>query len=42
MHKIFRKRSMKINSAHHQAVGNLAPMLRATAHTATALWRQLN
>ena len=33
MHKIFRKRSMKINSAHHQAVGNLAPMLRATAHT---------
>ena len=31
--QIFRKRSMKINSAHHQAVGNLAPMLRATAHT---------
>ena len=33
MHKIFRKRSMKINTAHHQAVGDLAPMLRATAHT---------
>lgn len=33
MHRIFRKRSMKVNSAHHQAIGQLAPMLRATAQT---------
>ena len=33
MRKIFRRASIRINSAHHQAVGELAPMLRATAQT---------
>ena len=33
MHRIFRKRTIKVNSAHHQAVGELAPMLRATGKT---------
>ena len=33
MRKIFRRDTLRINSAHHQAVGNLAPMLRATAQT---------
>jgi len=33
MHRIFRKRTLKVNSAHHQAVGELAPMLRATGKT---------
>ena len=31
--KIYGKAKMRINSAHHQAVGELAPMLRATAWT---------
>lgn len=31
--QIFRKPKLRINSAHHQAVGKLAPMLRATAST---------
>ncbi|MDE2682180.1 MAG: gamma-glutamyl-gamma-aminobutyrate hydrolase family protein [Verrucomicrobiota bacterium] len=31
--KIFRRTTLRINSAHHQAVGTLAPMLRATAQT---------
>lgn len=31
--KIFGKPTLRINSAHHQAVGKLAPMLRATAWT---------
>lgn len=31
--KIFRQSTLRINSAHHQAVGELAPMLRATAKT---------
>ena len=31
--RIFRKDKLRINSAHHQAVGKLAPMLRATAWT---------
>ena len=30
MHRIFKKRTLKVNTAHHQAVGELAPMLRAT------------
>jgi putative glutamine amidotransferase len=33
MHRIFRRATLRINSAHHQAVGELAPMLRATAWT---------
>ncbi len=33
MRKIFRHDTLRINSAHHQAVGELAPMLRATAQT---------
>lgn len=33
MRKIFRGATLRINSAHHQAVGDLAPMLRATAQT---------
>ena len=33
MHRIFRKRTLKVNSAHHQAVGEIAPMLRATGKT---------
>jgi putative glutamine amidotransferase len=33
MRKIFRRATLRINSAHHQAVGTLAPMLRATAQT---------
>ena len=33
MRQIFRRTSIRINSAHHQAVGELAPMLRATAWT---------
>jgi len=33
MRQIFRRASIRINSAHHQAVGELAPMLRATAWT---------
>ena len=33
MRRIFRRASIRINSAHHQAVGELAPMLRATAWT---------
>ena len=33
MRRIFRRTSIRINSAHHQAVGELAPMLRATAWT---------
>ncbi|MDC0143480.1 gamma-glutamyl-gamma-aminobutyrate hydrolase family protein [Verrucomicrobia bacterium] len=33
MQKIFRRDTLRINSAHHQAVGDLAPMLRATAQT---------
>ncbi|MBC8326590.1 MAG: gamma-glutamyl-gamma-aminobutyrate hydrolase family protein [Verrucomicrobia subdivision 3 bacterium] len=33
MRKIFRHETLRINSAHHQAVGELAPMLRATAQT---------
>lgn len=31
--QIFRKSKLRINSAHHQAVGKLAPMLRETAWT---------
>lgn len=31
--KIFCRASIRINSAHHQAIGELAPMLRATAWT---------
>ncbi len=31
--RIFGKDKLRINSAHHQAVGKLAPMLRATART---------
>ena len=31
--KIFRRPTLRINTAHHQAVGALAPMLRATAKT---------
>jgi putative glutamine amidotransferase len=31
--RIFGKSTLRINSAHHQAVGELAPMLRATAWT---------
>ena len=31
--RIYGKAKMRINSAHHQAVGELAPMLRATAWT---------
>ena len=31
--KIYGKAKLRINSAHHQAVGELAPMLRATAWT---------
>jgi putative glutamine amidotransferase len=33
MRRIFRRATLRINSAHHQAVGKLAPMLRATAWT---------
>ena len=33
LRQIFRRASIRINSAHHQAVGELAPMLRATAWT---------
>ena len=33
MRKIFQCASIRINSVHHQAVGELAPMLRATAQT---------
>jgi putative glutamine amidotransferase len=33
MRRIFRRATLRINSAHHQAVGELAPMLRATAWT---------
>ena len=33
MRRIHRCEKLKINSAHHQAVGELAPMLRATART---------
>jgi putative glutamine amidotransferase len=33
MRRIHRCEKLKINSAHHQAVGELAPMLRATAST---------
>ena len=33
MRKIFQRASIRINSAHHQAVGELAPILRATAQT---------
>ena len=31
--RIYGKAKLRINSAHHQAVGELAPMLRATAWT---------
>ena len=37
MHRIFRKKSMKVNTAHHQATGKLASMLRATATTSDGI-----
>ena len=37
MRKIFRQPKLRINSAHHQAVGELAPMLRATAQTSDGI-----
>ena len=37
MCKIFRQPTLRINSAHHQAVGELAPMLRATAKTSDGI-----
>ncbi len=33
MRRIFKSSTLRINSAHHQAIGELAPMLRATAWT---------
>jgi len=35
--KIYGKESVRINSAHHQAVGELAPMLRATGWTSDGI-----